>query len=77
MIRNPFRGLWRAMRTPASEILGAEEVPLEGVGEDVVLGRGRRGDLAGVRSHLEAGAEAGQGRRTERLKIFHSIKLEG
>ena len=50
------------MRTAAGEILGAEEVPLEGGGEDVV-GRGRRRcDLAGVRRHLEAGAETGQER---------------
>ena len=45
------------MRTAAVEVLGAEEVPLEGGGEDV--GRGR-GHIAGVRSHLEAGAEIGQ-----------------
>ena len=49
------------MRTAAGEILGAAEVPLEGGGEDAVAGRGSgRGDLAGVRSHFEAGAEIGQ-----------------
>lgn len=49
------------MRTAAGEVLGAEEVPLEGGGwEDV--GRGGRGHLAGVRRHLEAGAETGQER---------------
>ena len=41
------------MRTAAVEVVGAEEIPLEGGGEDV--GRGR-GHIAGVRSHLEAGA---------------------
>ena len=58
----PFEGPRRAMRTAAGEILGAAEVPLEGGGEDAVdagLGGGR-GDLAGVRSHIEAGTEIRQ-----------------
>ena len=50
------------MRTAAGEILGAAEVPLAGGGEDAVVAgrRGGRGDLPGVRSHIEAGTEIGQ-----------------
>ena len=49
------------MRTAAGEILGAAEVPLAGGGEDGVAGhRGGGGDVAGVRSHIEAGTEIGQ-----------------
>ena len=58
----PFEGPRGAMRTAAGEILGAAEVPLAGGGEDAVVAghRGGRGDVAGVRSHIEAGTEIGQ-----------------